>query len=587
MYSSTLSIFYLLTFAATFFGISILKKSENKLNFVLCTPIYVMIIMLFGAFFAGVIDIIGIPVNLLSLGIGNILLCIGICLYTFKIKKYQKYTFSWFDLVVFVAFVALTAAVAVSQFGSNLFVNYETTDPSRHMRYAQALIETQKLGKMYFASLNNAIFISIGLGFVKSFWAYKLFILADILLFLLSGCIMYCVARLYAKTAVQKILSVFLIAFYLLGYPLNNMVFGFVYLGIGVSICAYLIILTDCYKDGKLNKICNITGLMLGAYGIITCYSLFTPFVYIAVALSVAFKFIKERHLFSKEFFVTEFGIFLIPTAMGLYFSFFKMFGGQVSAVGSSMALEGYIYRDLYSNFIIILPFTIYGLINSFITKKVRCHHILLIILFVSTVVMFAFGMQGKISSYYYYKMYYILSMVCFVTAIEGICELCNKSVAVIVSYLLVWTSMAVMNFGKIDDKITASKVLMSPSSWSSGAYFSIIEFNLNCMQEGNFSVEKMQLYEESHNKYKEGSKVTLLSTTEPIYWFEAMVQCSLNEFYCYDFAACDMQAYMQNIESTCNYVLVYTEHDPVFDEYIAGWQPVYQNAEGTLYSVK
>lgn len=585
MYSLGLSLFYAITISLLFLTLTVIKKTDNKLNLVLCLPVYGMFVMLYTAFFAGVIDVIGIPVNLLSIGIGNLLAATGLGAYTIKSKKIQLYKFNLLDLLVLVGLAVFTAILAISQFDANLMVNFETTDPSRHMRYAQALIETQSLGKMYFASFNNAMFISFGLGFVKTFWAYKLFILSEIMMFLLSACIMYCLARQFAKTATQKIISAIFILFYLACYPLNNMVFGYVYLGIGVSIAAFMIILSKCYEDGEMNKIFNIIALMLGAYGIITCYSLFAPFVYIAVAVFIAIKFIKEKRLFSKEFFATEFGIFLIPTVMGVYYSFFKMFAGDVSNVTSSIAVEGYIYRDLYSAFIVILPFTIYGIINAFITKGIKCQHILLIILSVTTITMFYLGMQGRVSSYYFYKMYYILSMVCFAVAIEGICDLCKKSITVVLSYMMVWTFLAAMCFGGIDSKITGKKVLMSPSS-KSGTYFSIISFNKQCMQEGNFSVERMQLYEESHNKIKEGSKVTLLSTTEPIYWFEAMVQCELKEFYCYDFDACDIESYMNSVEK-CDYVVVYADHDTRFDEYISEWEAVYQNAAGTIYSVK
>lgn len=586
MYSTVLSIFYLLTCALAFLGLFVIKKSEAKLNVVLCMPVYVLVIMLYTAFFAGIIDILHIPINLLSLGMGNVIFAVGLCMCSFIKKKIQQYKFSWLDLGVFLVFVAFTILVAVTQFDLNLNINYETTDPSRHMRSAQAIIETQALSKMYYASLINAVFISVGLGFVKSFWAYKLFILADVFMFLLSALIMYVIARLYAKKTVAKLLSLVFILFYLMCYPLNNMVFGFVYLGIGVSICAYLILMSQCYANGITSKVTSVIALMLGSYGIITCYALFAPFVYVSVASFIAIEFIKQKRLFSKEFFATEFGIFLLPTVMGLYFSFFKMFGNQISEVGSAINTEGYIYRDLYSNFIIILPFAIYGLINAFVTKKVNCHHILLIIFAAITLVMFYFGLQGKISSYYYYKMYYPLSMLCFVTALEGICNLCKKSVTVIISYLLVWVFMAGMNFAKIDDKITNTKLLMSPTSSASGAFFPIVEFNLRCMENPNFSVERVQLYEQSHEKQKEGKKVTLLSTTEPIYWFEAYVQCQLKEFYCYNFDDCNIEAYMKNVEE-CDFVLVYTDHDERFNNYISNWKAVYQNAEGTLYSVK
>lgn len=586
VYSLVLSIFYILTFGLLFSGILLIKKTDEKMNLITSLPIYVMFMMLYNAFYGGIIEILTIPINLISMGVGNILLAGGIFAFIYKTKKIQKYKFSWFDLVAIVIFITFAFLVARDQFGLNLSINYETTDPSRHMKYAMQLIKNQRLSNMYFAPLNNAIIMAVGLGFVKSFWAYKLFIVADVLMFLLSGCLMYSAARSVAKNAAQKTLSIIAILFYLMCYPLNNMVFGFVYLGIGVSICAYLVILANAYKEDALDKVCNIIGLMLGAYGIIVCYSLFSPFVFIAVASLIGLKFIAKKRLISWEFLITELAVFLIPTVMGCYFSFFRMFSGNVSGVGNSIALEGYIYRDLYSSFIIILPFAIYGLINAVCTKNIKCQHILLVILAVATLYMFRLGMQGKVSSYYFYKMYYILSMACFVTAIDAICDLCKKSLTVLISYGLVWMFLAYMNFGGVDKKITQTKVLMSPSSWHSASFYSIVNFNKNCMLEGNFTAERVQLYEQAHNKYIEGSKVTLLAPTESIYWFEAYVHCDIKELYCNDFNTCNVEKYIKKVED-CDYVLVYASHDERFDEYIANWEPVFENVEGVLYSVK
>ncbi len=585
MYSAFNSVFYILTYLLLFSAFISVKKSDNKLNFVVYMPIYIMLMMLFSTFFAGIIDIIGIPVNLVTLGIGNLICTMCISLYILKKGEIQAYYFKIYDLISIIIITIIIGFVAKEQFGVNLMMNYETTDPTRHLRMAQELIESGKLGIMYFASLNNATIISVGLGFLKPFWSYKLFVLADIIMLWLSATLLFSISDFFAKKTFAKIISLVLIVFYVLGYPLNNMVFGFVYLGMGVSICAYLIFVANNYYNGFIKEGIAIVAMMLGCFGIINCYSLFAPFVFISLAIFIAIKFIKNKKLFCKEFFITEFSIFLIPTLFGLYYSFFRLFEGGVSDVGNSLSVEGYIYRDLYSSFIIILPAAIYGLIIAFAKREIKIHHILLLVFGISTVFMFALGLRGIVSSYYFYKMYYMLSLLCFVTAIEGICDLCNKSVSSVISYSLVWVFMAIMNFAFIDDRITQNNVLMSPSSWHSGAFFSIYEFNLNAIKSRNMSSAKVELYEKAFDLVNDDEAVTLLDTTEPIYWFEPFIQRDLREFYCYNFDECDLDDYRKKLEK-CSYLVVPLNFDDRFIDFIEKNECVFENSEGYIYII-
>lgn len=585
MYSAFNSVFYILTYLLLFSAFISVKKSDNKLNFVVYMPIYIMLMMLFSTFFAGIIDIIGIPVNLVTLGIGNLIGTMCISLYIFKKREIQAYYFKIYDLISIIIITIIIGFIAKEQFGVNLMMNYETTDPTRHLRMAQELIESGKLGIMYFASLNNATIISVGLGFLKPFWSYKLFVLADIIMLWLSATLLFSISDFFAKKTFAKIISLVSIAFYVLGYPLNNMVFGFVYLGMGVSICAYLIFVANNYYNGFIKEGIAIVAMMLGCFGIINCYSLFAPFVFISLAIFIAIKFIKNKKLFCKEFFITEFSIFLIPTLFGLYYSFFRLFEGGVSDVGNSLSVEGYIYRDLYSSFIIILPAAIYGLIIAFAKREIKIHHILLLVFGISTVFMFVLGLRGIVSSYYFYKMYYMLSLLCFVTAIEGICDLCNKSVSSVISYSLVWVFMAIMNFAFIDDRITQNNVLMSPSSWHSGAFFSIYEFNLNAIKSRNMSSAKVELYEKAFDLVNDDEAVTLLDTTEPIYWFEPFIQRDLREFYCYNFDECDLDDYRKKLEK-CSYLVVPLNFDDRFIDFIEKNECVFENSEGYIYII-
>ena len=155
-----------------------------------------------------------------------------------------------------------------------------------------------------------------------------------------------------------------------------------------------------------------------------------------------------------------------MPTVLG--FIYFVLPGliksGETSV--SHMDAEGYIYRDLYINFVPFIPFALYYIIYMIKNKKNSFSVILTIILIAFILVTFIGGMKGKVSSYYYFKSYFCLWIfIIYLThrALSKFIE--NKETKPFAyTYLLIYITMVLIVFFGIDQKITDKNILFNPS---------------------------------------------------------------------------------------------------------------------------
>lgn len=86
---------------------------------------------------------------------------------------------------------------------------------------------------------------------------------------------------------------------------------------------------------------------------------------------------------------------------------------------------EGYIYRNMWSVIILFVPFSIY-----YIVKKVKQLNYNIIFIFgtiIYTILLFVLYKTNNISSYYYYKMYYLIWPIIIYMSTLGIIEFYNK----------------------------------------------------------------------------------------------------------------------------------------------------------------
>lgn len=580
------SLLYFIATVALIFGIYKIKKSEKTLFGITWGAISIIAVTCFQVFTAALLNLIHIPVNIISVGILNLIPAVWMWYRIIKKQQKQSYSYHWADGLFMAVLAVVVGMFAYQRYGINLDIHYLTIDPAAHIKSAMDVVNGQKIDSMFYASLNNALLIEL-LGIFEGAGSYyKIFVLGDILHLFLAGWMFWGAIRRFCKDNFLKIVGIIVTFIYLLAYPLNSTIFGFVYLGMGVTLIAYLITLTDEFMRESLDKWFNIVLISLGCLGIFECYVLFMPVTYFAILACVLVKQYQKKILFSWDTVITGLAIFLIPCIIGLLYTYLGIFGGETT-VGSAIANEGAIYRDLYSNFVFVMPFAMYGYWNILRKKKNRLLSWLTPFLLIFIMALFLKGMTGEVSSYYFYKNYYLLWCVVFLLAFQGITYIEKKTRGILVCFFGVWLFLAGVFLFRIESRVQNKNSLYSVSE-KAASYLDIYSFNRDGIGLPRYPWEKVHLYQYAVTELLEEKKteeVPIAGYWEDAYWMEAITNQRLEG---YDYWNNGEECFFANLEKKAEYVIVLTDSEfyASHQEYFDSMERLYENAYGFIGKV-
>lgn len=190
---------------------------------------------------------------------------------------------------MFFVIVIVGSYLAYKEFSINLNIAYIMSDPAVHFRNAMDMINNGTVSSMCFASTNNALFISMFIPVVENTVnLYRAFILSDIVMLMLSGGVIYILIERYMNKRVVMFIGLLLVGLYMGGYPLNNMLFGFNYLGMCVSLIGVLIYFLERFYNLEITDKLAFPILSMFFLSVSLCYSLFSPAVWIIGAFIIA-----------------------------------------------------------------------------------------------------------------------------------------------------------------------------------------------------------------------------------------------------------------------------------------------------------
>ena len=583
------ALFYFVAYVGAVSGIYKIKKSNKKLYGITWGAVSIVGMNCFQVFVAAILNLIHIPVNCVSIGVFE--LAVGVvCWYEIiKKKQVQSHCYDWSDALFTVVLLGVVVLFSYQRYGLDLSIHYLTIDPAEHLKMAMNVVTNQNVDRMFYGALTNAMLIEFLGAFKNPAQYYQIFVLGDILNLLLAGWMFFGVIRRFCKDNFLKLGSIVITIIYLLAYPLNNTIFGFVYLGMGVTIIAYLIIVVDEFMRGNLNKWINIVLISAGCLGIFECYVLFMPVTFFAILTCVLVKQYQAKKLFSVDTVITGLSIFLVPCIIGLlytYMGFFGSEGGQT--VGSAIVSEGGIYRDLYSNFLFVMPFALLGFWNLVKEKKNRLLLFLIPFLGVFVLSLFIRGMKGTVSSYYYYKNYYLLWLLVFILAFQGISSIAGKARVLIVCFLGIWIFNAGIFATRIETRIQNKNSLFCVNQ-KAGAYLDIYSFNRDAKALPPYPWEKVQLYQYAVTELLEKDEVKpvpIAGYWEDAYWMEAITNQRLSGF---DYWNNGDELFFSNLEEKAEYVIVLKDSEfyASYQEYFDSMERVYENTYGFIGKVK
>lgn len=389
-----------------------------------------------GAVCAKVLDAFDISINLRSMGI--VYLVLGVILIWRGISKKKFYQFNLQKIEVYscVVIAIWFGIVFVIVFTPDVSLNYINADPANHFYFAQNIMQTGKLGNMYFAALYNALFMEVLQPFISKFSLYKAFICADTLANLLNIFMFYCLACEFCRKKFTKLVLPFVCLIYFLGWPFYSYaVGGFVYFGWGVTLFAYAVWCIWKMENAEYKKeqISYILRAMIAGYCVLECYMLFVPILMLVIAGSIWLLYRNSimKNLKMKLIVILCGIVFAIVCFKVVYIGFFS---GNIENVFRSFQLQGGIHRELYNDFLYILPMILYVILSNI--KKKQSDVILRteIITVCYTIVMLGLCLLGYISSYYYYKTYYILWFFSWIICVKAIDDLYDKDKIILYS---------------------------------------------------------------------------------------------------------------------------------------------------------
>ena len=536
------------------------------------------------------INVIHIPVNLVTFGIFDLVAAVYFWLPVYKKKETQKYIYGIVDVIFLILVVVAVVWFARNRYyGFHLSINYKTVDPAPRFREAMDFVNDQSISRMFYAQVVNGTMIELLAPFERVDYYYRFYVLSDVVQLLMSGVMFFGVIRKYIK---GKFLAAGVIAslIFLLGYPLNSTIYGFTYLGMSLTLVAMLFVVTDLFMEERLTKWFHIFLLMLGCHAMFQCYALFMPVTYLAIIFAIFLKQYRKKILISKDTVVTCLAVFLFPCISGLWYTYMDVFVKDDVSVGSAISAEGAIYRDLYSNFLPFLPLAIYGFVKLIQSRKNK-----MISWFAPFFAAFTLGMFGlayhnrSVSTYYLYKDYYMLWLIVCALAFYGVYRMTKEARVVTACYIGTWAFVLLFYVSGLENRIYNNNNLFMDSI-KGPQYNDLVCFNLNTMKEPPYAEPRMAMahyvYEELLETGKTDKPVPCAYNDDQFYWYEGVTNQRLSD---YMYWKSDYDTFKENLEENCDYVSVMIDSRIYVDnqEYFDSMEKVFENEIGFVAKVK
>ena len=371
---------YLLSVIFLLVSFLLFKKSNQKESIISSVIYTIGLFYCYNIVIVLISHYLKIDGSLFSLSIFNYLIGSIISLITYKNKEKQKYYFKKEELFVVLIVIFIGLLVSIVRFRGFTAIAYESGDSSIHYlsakhfsRELDLLTKTNSVDPMYgsfdkqmpISNINGGLLINL-LSFIKSYWVYIGF---DIFNFILTSLVfVITLFKIFEKKKVNYTYLTVISLLYSLGFPLNNLIFGFAYLGLSIMVFNLLLLTILNIEDFNKNKIYNMIIITILTLSIFYSYYLFMPGIYLALGIYYI-NLWKKKKIDFKTMFVYGIITLIIPFTIGFcYFILYQFLDADKGNIFTHVNLWGYIYdnKTPLIVFIIMLIYSWY----SFIYKK-------------------------------------------------------------------------------------------------------------------------------------------------------------------------------------------------------------------------
>ena len=408
-----MKITYLISILFLIISFLLYRKSNKSISIISSVIFSICLFICYQTFMVYGLSYFRLGGNLLSYSIFNLIVGIIIDFISFRRRKIQKYFFDKKEFLVFLGVLICIFLVVCYRFRGFNTISYASDDPAIH--YRAALYFSDSLEKLTIINSKDVLFggfdkmmpISYITGgmFIHLFSgvsSYRAFLIYDGMCLILYTLLFLATILHFFKN--KDYLYLFVITMlYGLGFPLNNLVFGFCYLGLGVMVIHLIIyFFLDVFGDLEDDFIFKMIIMFILSFSIFFSYYLFMPYIYLAVGIYYIYLY-KSKKIDLKLFISYVIFTLFIPCGIG-YLTYFSDVGGIVKAA----SFDGDIYHNVTPILFFFLTSYCYFYYQTKKEKGNTFFKISFITLSFYILLFFVLHIFKIVSFYYFYKLFYV-----------------------------------------------------------------------------------------------------------------------------------------------------------------------------------
>lgn len=540
-----MGIVYIISLISLMASFILIKKTQKKLNILGFIAITIGVMFCYNTLVCYILTFFTIPITLLGLLIINFIITIILLFFIIRKKQIQSYEIKKIDLLYISLLGIAVLIVAYLNFGFPFNIKYETGDPSVHYLTAEMFAESDSLlitqdDEVYgdFSTRKTVSYVNTGLlmkcfdGIIDSYYNYYIFIIFGIFVLFMTAWAMFTTISSFAIDKKTRFLAFVVSLIYIMGYPLNSFLFGFEYLSMGIFLICLIFDMVYYFKNNELKTGYIVLMFLLLNFGLFSAYYMFVPFVYSALWIYFCMhSYEKDKTIFSKKNILLLVSTLLVPFFLGYIYHIAPqiygviinsnlnpdtMFNFSSHLIDKGLSVYGYIYVNLYSNLILLLPIPIYLIIKKWKENKFAIMNMIFCIGFIE-ILLFGF-LIDKVSIYYLSKNYFALWFILFYLNYKGLVEIYKKNkklpfaftsfyvILIILNLLFVYTPLENRELNENEKPTTVVEVF--------GANKTIIKNKVTDLYDGELEILK---YFKDNISYE--NKVEVVGDMEQGYW--------------------------------------------------------------------
>lgn len=509
-----LSIVYVLSYVLSLTVIVSFPKSGSPVKALTLVPVSFFLLLSYDGLAAGACTLLGVPVNLVSQLAGHVLL-IGVGLSLIRRHgRTQRLLFTRGDAVTLAVILVVAAIVVFFEFGPDFTPHYIVTDAINHLRQSLYILYRGTVTNMYQAWNFIATALGVSSAFVRFDLYYKVYCLCDILFWILGCLLFYGVACSMLRSSRRELIAGIFSVLYFLGYPLTGIVWGFCYLGVGVSFAVLSIYF--CTQASSSRRYA-LLGLGISLYGLVTSYALFAPFVFLVALVSLLRAGMRRDRCVSPRTLATLALVLVLPGLLGSWFFYDGILSSGEVTVASALDNEGGMYRNLYSNLVLFAPLIIVTIWVEVKGRTIasRPETLAVVILVLSVALMLVPTYLGILSTYYLGKMQFAIWPFALMSAAKGAQSALRLPGRVVLgAYASVFAFLSLMILGRFDQGLREAYQPIDPGVASAyHPYLDVYRWNLeSILSSAGINPDVWELCHRASDLVEDGEEVPVLA---------------------------------------------------------------------------